>query len=350
MDPERFGGGERRHRQRAQRLAAAADHDSVTEDLLAGGGRFSGTFYLYDAPAVAYLDEDEGPRFALFNHMKGVDGFDGGDGPDRNGITLVLVTGRRVLVLVGREEGDRTLSLHYDVITGVDYEAGELHHRIGVATAEDEYTLWISRQFDEADLERAVSFVRDRMVDPDVIVERADAESGAAPGEGSVASDGGPAGDPVAEAPDEGWAAVPSDDDPAQSANDGPADADPEGSGGPAAPDVTGSGDSTGTGGSGDPADFGGSGDPADTDGTDGADTDTDGTDGADTDADGIDGVDTDAGESDEGMTAGGSGGSGTDDEADPLARIEKLHSLKEAGAITEAEYEEKKAELLDRV
>ena len=38
------------------------------------------------------------------------------------------------------------------------------------------------------------------------------------------------------------------------------------------------------------------------------------------------------------------------DDEVDPLERIEKLHSLREAGAITEAEYQTKKSELLDQV
>lgn len=38
------------------------------------------------------------------------------------------------------------------------------------------------------------------------------------------------------------------------------------------------------------------------------------------------------------------------DDGADPLARLEKLNELREAGAITAGEYDEKKATLLEQV
>lgn len=338
MDPDTGDGGTGRHRERARRLAASADHDSVTEDLLVGGGRFSGTFYLYDAPAVAHLDEDERPRFAFFNHMKGIDDGGGADAPDTNGIAIVLVTGRRVLALVGHEDGDRTLSLHYDVITEVGYEAGELHHRIAVGTAEEAYTLWVSRQFDEAALERAVSFVRDRMVDPDVIVDRVDAPPAQGQDGGSVASDGGPSADAAAGGAG-GPDGSPGEGDPAGTWDAPPTDTDGE---------LFDLGDDAGDASPGDASD-GGSSDHGDgsSDAVEGSGSAGGGSAGPDaTGGDGTGGPDATGSDGTGGPDATGDGGAGRD----PLARIEKLHSLKEAGAITEAEYEEKKAELLDRV
>jgi len=335
-----------------------------------GGGRFSGTFYLYDAPAVAHLDEDERPRFAFFNHMRGIDedtgddgpGDDAGDGPggstggdgsragrsdgdetgaggipadgpDTNGIALVLVTGRRALALVGREDGDRTLSLHYDVVTDVTYETGNLHHRIVVGTAEAEYTLWVSRQFDEAALGRAVSFVRDRMVDPDVILDRAEANgSDGAPDGGSVASDGGPSGDATGTETGDQWDAVPSTDP-----TGGPLDAvDP----GEVGPDGGSSGEPDPGAGTSKSTDQG-----ADPPGVAGPDGDPSG----DPNSGGDPSAGSDRGTEDP-DTAPKDGSELASGGQDPLAQIERLHSLKEAGAISAAEYEEKKDELLDRV
>lgn len=248
-------------RGRARRIAAATEHAGVTEDLLVGGGRFSGTFYLHDASALAYLDSDERPAFGFFNHVRGV-GVDDDPGrhePDTHGIAIVLLTDRRVIALVGAEDGDHEVSLHYDVVTGVGYEVGDLHHRLTVETAREAYHLWISRQFDAEELRAAAEFVRERLVDPDRLLDGGSTGDDAGEG-GSVASDGG---DPDAPGP----------------------------AGAPETAGTTGRAPETPV----------GEGDPL-------------------------------------------------DGEGDPLARIERLHSLLEAGAISRSEYERKKADLLDRV
>jgi len=256
-----------RHQDRAREVAAASDHAGVTAGLLGGTGRFSSTFYLFDDPAVAYLDTDELVHFGFYNEMKGVGIGEPDDTyvPDKSGVTIVLVTDRRVLALVGREEGDHEVSLHYDTVTGARFEVGDLHDRLVIETVSDTYHCWINSRFGPDDLEAAVSCIRERMADPhDLSVELGTGTDGHADDDG-VVSDGGSRAD----------------------------------------------------------------------------DTDSSST--------GITGTD-----------AAGPGASSTEtlttrdtvgeSEDDPLDRIEKLHSLKEAGAITAEEYERKKSELLDRV
>lgn len=280
-------------------MAAAADHHSVTEDLLAGGGRFAGTFYLHEGPAVAHLDEGERPRFGFFDQTRGVGVGDDSKRhlPDTHGIAILLLTDRRVLALVGTGDGDRAVTLHYDVVTDVEYATGGFHHRLTVGTVEEDYHLWISPQFDESDLRGAAEFVRERMVDPDRLLDRATAGEAREGPAGSVASDGGLPGD-----------------------------------GGSAASGPTGS-----VGGSGPSGSDGG---PA--------------TSGDDLKADPASSADLGVGPTPSGTAEGPDAGPGSDPsddpEEDPLARIERLHSLMEAGAISRSEYERKKADLLDRV
>lgn len=246
--------------ERAARVAAASDHHGVTEELLGGTGRFSTTFYLYDEPAVAYLEAGEHVHFGFYDEMKGI-----GVGepeetyvPDNNGITIVLVTDKRVLALVGRSEGDHAVSMHYDTVTGARFEAGTFHDRLVVETASETYHCWINPVFGDEELGLAVTCIRERMADPrDLIADRSSGSDGGAGQSSGVASDGG----------------ARSDD--AGRGTDGPASVD-------------------GT----DPPDDGGDDGPSE----------------------------------------------------DPLDRIEKLHELKEAGAITTAEYERKKARLLEDV
>lgn len=249
------------YQDRAREVAAASDHAGVTAGLLGGTGRFSSTFYLFDDPAVAYLDADELVHFGFYNEMKGVGIGEQDDTyvPDTRGVTIVLVTDRRVLALVGREEGDHEASLHYDTVTDARFEVGDLHDRLVVETVSDTYHCWINSRFGPDDLERAVSCIRERMADPH------DLSSEPAGDAGGVASDGGTRAD-------DGDSRT---SDPAVGRS----------AGGDGSPNV----------------------DPSDRDPADG-------------------------------------------DEEDPLDRIEKLHSLKEAGAITAEEYERKKTELLDRV
>lgn len=242
-------------RERARALVERATHGSVTEEILLGEGQFSNSFYLYDRPAIDHLDDGELVHFAFYNEMKGigVGGKRDTRTPDEGGVTVILLTDRRVLAVIGRREADERLAVPYDVVTGADYSTGIMKSRIAVETRDTTYHLWIDSGYDEAALEAAADFV-----------------AGAATG--GTPAPSGPGADPEATTTDGG--------DPA----------------GPSAGAGTGSAASSVPGGG-----------------------------------------------SDDGAT----GGDGDDD---PLAKLERLQKLRERGAITEAEFEEKKRELMDRI
>lgn len=284
--------------ERARRLAERAGHDSVTEAVLLGTGRFSNEFYLYGKPAVAHLDDGELPQFAFFNQMKGV-GVGGKREtrtPDEGGVTVMLLTDRRVLALLGRRDGDERLTVPYDVVTGADYSTGLMKHRIAVDTVDTTYHLWVDSGYEESALRAAAEFLRDR------------ADGGRATDLGTdpaaVSGDGGD--DPAAGS------------DPARGTGPGPdrtPGADRPRSGSDPTRPRTGSDPGTSRGGSdptpsrgdGDQPSSGGGGEPART-------------------------------------------GGGTDGGDDPLEKLERLEELKQKGVVTEEEFEEKKAELLDQI
>lgn len=102
---------------RAMTLAEMAPHSSVTVGVLAcresefPDGRLA-------EPPVAHLEETEAPAFALTNSKRGV-----GLGTKRNTTTpadgrgsVVLVTGRRTLCLVGGETDDSVFSVPHSAV------------------------------------------------------------------------------------------------------------------------------------------------------------------------------------------------------------------------------------------
>jgi hypothetical protein len=147
-------------RERAVMLAEMAPHPSVTVGLLADeGGRLAGD------PPVTYLDGTEAPAYALTNGKRGI-----GVGtkrnctqPDGDRGTVILVTDRRTLCLVGSAEGDESIEIEHDTLADVQYHTGLIANRLVVETPRKRVHCWINRTVDEEMLEAVTAYVEDRL-------------------------------------------------------------------------------------------------------------------------------------------------------------------------------------------
>jgi hypothetical protein len=154
---------DRRDLDRAMTLAEMAPNRSVRFEALADregefpDGRLS-------EPPVTYLEDAEAPAYLLTNRKRGI-----GIGTKRNTTspdgdrgTLILVTGRRTLCLVGRDESDETIEIPHESVAAVSYHTGLLGHRLAIETPRKQYHCWVSRDTDESILGRASEYVRER--------------------------------------------------------------------------------------------------------------------------------------------------------------------------------------------
>jgi hypothetical protein len=148
---------------RARTLADIAPDDSVTAPLLSGReGRFS-TPPLHEPP-VSYLEPTESPAYVLSNAKRGI-----GLGSKRNTVspssdheTVVLVTGRRTLCLVGQDSTDRVVEIPHESIATATYKTGFRAHRLALTTPRNIYHCWVTRHTDEALLAAVTAFIEDR--------------------------------------------------------------------------------------------------------------------------------------------------------------------------------------------
>lgn len=153
--------------ERAFVLAEMSSDDSVTMSVLAGReGRFAASEPLNDPP-VASLEETEAPVFVLTNGKRGI-----GRGvkshtvaPDEDFRTVVLVTGRRTICLVGQADGDTVFSIPHESVAAVRYSTGFRKHRLVLQTPESAYHCWVHRKTEEGVLDRATEFIRGQKVE-----------------------------------------------------------------------------------------------------------------------------------------------------------------------------------------
>ena len=139
----------------AKLLASRADHPSVTADRLAGSS--DGVADL-ESPLVTHLVEGERPQYCFESHADGI-GLGDPDatvGPERGGV--FLFTDRRVFLLLGLADGDRSLSLPYGSLAGADASPGTRRHRIELAAEGTTYHLWIPASFDREAIEQAAEY------------------------------------------------------------------------------------------------------------------------------------------------------------------------------------------------
>ncbi|WP_324663740.1 hypothetical protein [Haloarcula sediminis] len=160
---------------RAETLAEIAPSDSVTAPLLSGAdGRFA-TPPLHEPP-VSYLEPAESPAYVLSNAKRGV-----GLGSKRNTVapnrayeTVILVTGRRTLCLVGQGSTDRVIEVPHESIAEASYKTGFRAHRLALKTPQNIYHCWVNRKTDEDVLAAVRAFIEDRQQE---IPEEMDSDS-----------------------------------------------------------------------------------------------------------------------------------------------------------------------------
>lgn len=148
---------------RAETLAEIAPNDTVTAPLLSGAeGRFT-TPPLHEPP-VSYLEPAESPAYVLSNAKRGI-----GLGSKRNTVapsrdheTVVLVTGRRTLCLVGQGSTDRVIEIPHTSIADASYRTGLRAHRVALKTPRNIYHCWVNRATDESVLRAVTGFIGDR--------------------------------------------------------------------------------------------------------------------------------------------------------------------------------------------
>ena len=148
---------------RAETLAEIAPNETVTAPLLAGAeGQFS-TPPLHEPP-VTYLEPAESPAYVLSNAKRGI-----GLGskrntvsPDRGHETVVLVTGRRTLCLVGQASTDRVIEIPHESVANASYKTGFRAHRMALETPRNIYHCWVTRKTDEDLLAAVTAFIEER--------------------------------------------------------------------------------------------------------------------------------------------------------------------------------------------
>ncbi|MBX0284918.1 hypothetical protein EGH22_01140 [Halomicroarcula sp. F28] len=109
-----------------------------------GGGGFLSTGYLADEPAVALVEDDETMQYVLTNRKRGVTVESATETaqvkPDSSHRTVVVVTDRRLLVLVGRDGGDEQTSIALSTVTDVAATRGRRNGELAVERDDD--TTW----------------------------------------------------------------------------------------------------------------------------------------------------------------------------------------------------------------
>ncbi|MFC4359298.1 SHOCT domain-containing protein [Halobium salinum] len=147
-----MGEAKKQFGERAEKIANSAQHSSVKRGILDNTLGF-----LNSTPPVAVLSRDECVQFVFFNRSEGVRG-DPPNIPDYSPSesrgTILIITDKRVILLIGEEETDRVVSIPHGVIQGSSYKASLLGSnwigvagvsRISIQTADGEYSIPVIR-------------------------------------------------------------------------------------------------------------------------------------------------------------------------------------------------------------
>ena len=149
---------------RANLLAQMVSDPSVTTDVLADQERQFEESRLAGPPPVDRLGESESPAYVLTNQKRGI-----GLGtkrrteePDKDRGTIVLVTGRRILCIVGSGPNDDEFEIPYESVASVTAHTGWLANRLEIRTPRKAYHCWADRNSNDV-VEAAAEFVEQRI-------------------------------------------------------------------------------------------------------------------------------------------------------------------------------------------
>lgn len=163
---------------RANLLAQMASDPSVSTDVLADQERQFDESRLVGPPPVAHLSESEAPAYVLTNAKRGI-----GMGskrrttePDGDRGTVCLVTGERVLCVVGTAPDDEVFDVPYESVAAVNAHTGWLANRLEVRTPRKAYHVWVERGAEDTVTE-AAAFIQERMTEDPEKLSRQDGAS-----------------------------------------------------------------------------------------------------------------------------------------------------------------------------
>ena len=160
---------------RAVTLAEMAPHESVTVGVLAGREESFPNGRLRDPP-VTHFDGTEAPAYVLTNEKRGI-----GLGTKRNTTspagdrgTVVVVTDRRTLCLVGGTDEDTVVEVPHDAVVAASYHTGLFAARFVLRTPRKQYHCWAERSTPESLLSAAAAYVEERTAETPAEIETDD--------------------------------------------------------------------------------------------------------------------------------------------------------------------------------
>jgi hypothetical protein len=153
--------------EQAETVAEMAPSSSVTTAVLAGHeSRFSESPPL-NKPPLTYLDGAEAPAYLLTNGKRGIGRGTKRktDSPVGDRRTVILITGRRTLCLIGKDEADEVIEVPHGSVADVTTKTGFRAHRLALRTPRKMYHCWVHRKTDKSTLKAAAEFIEERMQD-----------------------------------------------------------------------------------------------------------------------------------------------------------------------------------------
>jgi hypothetical protein len=157
---------------RAETVAEMAPSGSVTTAVLAGHASSFSEHPPLNNPPLTYLDGAEAPAYLLTNGKRGI-----GRGTKRktespvgDRRTVILVTGRRTLCLIGKDGDDEIIEVPHESVADVTTRTGFRAHRLALRTPRKMYHCWVHRKTDKETLKAAAEFIQNHQQEtPDAI-------------------------------------------------------------------------------------------------------------------------------------------------------------------------------------
>ncbi|MFB6111389.1 MAG: PH domain-containing protein [Halobacteriaceae archaeon] len=152
--------------QDAEHLAAAARGDSVTQSRLIddGGGAFGG---LAEGAILDHIEHGEQPHYILTSRTGGVRA-ETPEGTitrtsDRRRRSYCVVTDGRILFLLSRSDGDDRISVPYAAMTNIETSTGLLRKEVSVNTEASRYVFAPERTVSDDEFDAAMTYARERL-------------------------------------------------------------------------------------------------------------------------------------------------------------------------------------------
>lgn len=142
----------------------APDQDIAVSTLTGRSGQFSRDPPLAEPPTT-YLEPTEALAFVLANTKRGVRVGSSSDAitPSESRETLILVTGRRTLCLVGQSDSDVRVEIPHRNVERVSYKSRFRGYRLVLETGDTVVRCWINPDTSVDRLADAAAFVEQKV-------------------------------------------------------------------------------------------------------------------------------------------------------------------------------------------